>query len=141
MTSPLYGPVAALVALTIVVWAIALARRVGEIRARRIHPQSLARAKDTAQALHDSQAMDNFNNLLQVPPLFYVLCLALAQTGESSLFYLAGAWAYVALRALHSAIQVTYNRVMHRFYVWVLGNLVLFALWGAFAASLVRTAA
>jgi hypothetical protein len=135
MSSLFHGPMIGLIALTIAVWALAVFRRIAEIGARRIPVQSLATAKDTAQALQDSQAMDNFNNLLQVPVLFYVLCLALAQAGATGWFYVAGAWAYVVLRVLHSAIQITRNRVMHRFYVWMLGNLVLFTLWGVFAVS------
>lgn len=139
MDAPFFAPLLAMIALTTAVWALALARRVAEIRARRIHPQALAKAKDTANALHDSQAMDNFNNLLQMPVLFYVLCLALTQAGETGWLFLAGAWTYVALRVLHSAIQITYNRVLHRFYVWTLGNLVLFALWGGFGVSVFLT--
>lgn len=134
MTSPFHGPLVALVALVAFIWALAVLRRVGEIRARRVRVQSLARARDAATALDDTRAMDNFNNLLQAPLLFCLLCLAFAQVGENAPVLVAGAWLYVLLRALHSAIQVTYNRVMHRFQAWMLGNLLLFALWGAFAA-------
>lgn len=38
------------------------------------------------------------------------------------------AWAYVALRIIHSLVQVTVNRVMARFLIFALGSLVLFAL-------------
>lgn len=133
MTSPLYGPIATLVALTVAVWALAVTRRVREIRRRRLPLQTFARASDTANALQDSRAMDNFNNLLQVPLLFYVLCVMLAQSGEVGELYLAGAWAFVGLRLLHSAIQVTCNRVLYRFYAWVLGCLLLFGMWCNFA--------
>ena len=36
------------------------------------------------------------------------------------------AWLYVALRYAHSAIHCTYNRVMHRFAVFIASMLVLF---------------
>ena len=39
------------------------------------------------------------------------------------------AWIFVALRVLHSAIHCSYNKVMHRFYAYVAGGMVLFALW------------
>jgi hypothetical protein len=139
MHAPFYAPLLTLMALTALVWALALLRRVTEIRTRRIPVQALARAKDTASALQDSQAMDNFNNLLQMPLLFYVLCLVLTQAGETGGVWVGGAWAYVVLRVLHSAVQITYNRVMHRFYVWTLSNLVLFALWAGFAARVLQT--
>ena len=43
------------------------------------------------------------------------------------------AWTYVGLRALHSLIQCTYNRVMHRFIVYALSSLTLLALWAYLA--------
>ncbi len=39
------------------------------------------------------------------------------------------------LRALHSLIHVTYNRVMHRFLVYVSSTVLLFGMWIAFAAE------
>lgn len=137
MSSPFYAPLAAIITLIAVVWCIAVMRRVREVRERRIPLQSLARARDTAATLNDTQAIDNFNNLLQVPPLFCVLCLALAQVGESGIPLIAGAWLYVALRVTHSTIQLTHNRVIQRFYAWTMSNLVLFALWGTFAIKYV----
>jgi hypothetical protein len=81
MNNVLYLPMLGLVTLTVVVWGMAVYRRVREIRVRRIPLQSLAQARQVAVAFEDVQAMDNFNNLLQVPVLFYVLCLAVAQSG------------------------------------------------------------
>lgn len=136
MQAAIMGPVVAMVTITAMVWVLAVGKRVGEIRARRIPVQSLARARDTANALQDSQAMDNFNNLLQMPVLFYVLCLAVQVTAPAADGFLYAAWLYVALRAAHSLIQVTYNRVLHRFYVWTAGNVLLFGLWVWFAVGL-----
>jgi hypothetical protein len=63
-----------------------------------------------------------------------VLCIALVANGGSTPGFVTAAWAYVALRSLHSLIHVTYNRVMHRFLVYVASTLLLFAMWGAFLA-------
>jgi len=43
----------------------------------------------------------------------------------------------VALRAVHSFVHVTYNRVMHRFVVYIAGGVLLFAAWARFGWSLV----
>jgi hypothetical protein len=61
-----------------------------------------------------------------------VLCIALAANGGSTPGFVAAAWAYVGLRALHSLIHVTYNRVVHRFLVYVASTLLLFGMWIAF---------
>jgi hypothetical protein len=119
------------------VWVRLYYDRIGEMRSRRIRAQALATSRD-GQALQRISAADNFRNLFEVPVLFYALCIALAATGTATTFFVAGAWAYVALRALHSFIHVTYNRVMHRFTVYVLSTVLLFAMWGVFGVQTIR---
>ena len=136
MTEPIWLPCAAMVGLTALVWLKLYADRLGEMRARRIDPQALALARATAGDLERTAAADNFRNLFEVPVLFYLLCVALALTGGSAPGYVAAAWAYVALRAVHSLIHVTYNRVVHRFLVYVASTLLLFGMWAAFIARI-----
>ena len=106
----------------------------GEMRARRIDAQELATVRAAAGRLERPEAADNIRNLFEVPVLFYLLCIALVLNGGSTPGFVTAAWAYVALRSLHSLIHVTYNRVMHRFLVYVASTLLLFAMWGAFLA-------
>ncbi|MDO8332178.1 MAG: MAPEG family protein [Fluviicoccus sp.] len=131
MNTPMLAPMTALVAWTAVIWLIAVRHRVAEIRLQRLRVQALARAKDVAALLQDTAAMDNFNNLLQMPVLFYAVCLAATQIRADSLAMTGLAWGYVLLRVLHSAIQLGENRVMRRFPVWMASNILLFALWGS----------
>jgi hypothetical protein len=129
---PIWLPCSAQVALTALVWVKLYADRLGEMRARRIDPQAVATARAAADRLERTAAADNFRNLFEVPVLFYVLCVALAVTGGSTPGFVAVAWGYVGLRALHSLIHVTYNRVVHRFLVYVASTIVLFGMWIAF---------
>jgi hypothetical protein len=135
MTDPVWLPCAAMVGLTAAVWVKLYADRLGEMRAKRIDPQALASARATAQ-LERPQAAENFRNLFEVPVLFYVLCAALVLTGGSTPGFVTAAWAYVALRIVHSLIHVTYNRVTHRFLVYVASTLLLFGMWAAFVARI-----
>lgn len=129
-------PILALVLLTAIVWVLLYLVRVREMRARRIHPQAMAtRAKGTA-ALQDTAASDNFMNLFEMPVLFYVLGILLYATDMADWIDVVLAWSYVALRYGHTLIHVTYNRVMHRFPVYLLSGLVLWVMWGRFAAQL-----
>ena len=137
MTDPIWAPCAAMVGLTAVVWVKLYADRLGEMRARGIDPQSIATSRTAADQLARTQAADNFRNLFEVPVLFYVLCAALALTGGSTQGFVTGAWAYVALRALHSLIHVTYNRVVHRFLAYIASTLLLFGMWIALLPRLV----
>jgi hypothetical protein len=131
VTDPIWYPCGAMAGLTALVWLKLYADRLGEMRRKRIDPQSLASARATA-GLERTQAAENFRNLFEVPVLFYVLCIAVAANGGSTPGLLAAAWAYVALRVLHSLIHVTYNRVTHRFLVYVASTLLLFGMWAAF---------
>lgn len=78
----------------------------------------------------------NLQNLLEVPLLFYLLCLIGYLTRQVDALALALAWSYVGLRVLHSLVHLTYNRVMHRFLVFAASNLILLILWGRLLLAL-----
>ena len=137
MQTAIILPAIALVLLTAIVWVRLYVDRIGEIRQRRIDPQSLATSASAGQALQRVQASDNFKNLFEVPVLFYALCAVLASAQHVSAFFVIGAWVYVALRCIHSFIHLTYNRVMHRFTVYVVSTLVLFILWAVLGIQVV----
>jgi hypothetical protein len=73
----------------------------------------------------------NYMNLLEAPVLFYVACLLLYVSATSSAYAIYLTWAYVALRVLHSAIHLSYNKVLHRTLAFGASNAVLIALWVA----------
>jgi hypothetical protein len=136
MIDPIWLPCAAMVGLTALVWVKLYWDRIGEMRARRIDAQELATVRAAAGKLERPEAAENFRNLFEVPVLFYLLCVALVLTGGSTRAFVTAAWTYVALRALHSLIHVTYNRVMHRFLAYVASTLLLFGMWIAFIARI-----
>jgi hypothetical protein len=81
----------------------------------------------------------NYMNLLELPMLFYVVCVLNYVTSPTvSMLTLVLAWLYVALRATHSAIHLTYNNVMHRLIAFATSNVVLGALWIVFFAQVLR---
>lgn len=135
---PIWLPVAGMVFVTALVWIKLYADRIGEMRAKRIGAQDLATVRDAAARLQNTRAAENFRNLFEVPVLFYAFCIALAVTGGSTPGFLAAAWAYVGLRALHSLIHVTYNRVMHRFLIYVSSTVLLFGMWVAFVLRILQ---
>ena len=136
LAHPLVLPLLAMVGLTLLVWVRLYWVRLPEMRRAKIDPQRLAGSADK-HLLKDTRASDNFINLFEVPVLFYVLVLATIQAGvhDAALFGLA--WAFVGFRGLHSLIQCSYNRVVHRFIAYVLATLALFAYLGRLAWVLV----
>ena len=138
MRNAIFWPLIAQVALVAIVAVRMYVVRVGEIRAQHVDPQSLATSRIAAQALQNVAAADNFRNLFEVPVLFFAVCAALAITDSVTPLQLVLAWLYVGLRAVHSFIHVTYNRVMHRFSVYVASTICAFLMWGLFAFALWR---
>lgn len=132
-------PCLAMVALTAVVWLRLYFERVGEMRSRGIAAQAIASSREAAKKLHNTNAADNFSNLFEIPMLFYVLCILAFAANAVTPLLVAGGWAFVILRAIHSFIHCTYNQVMHRFTVYLISTLILFALWGVFAIKILQT--
>lgn len=129
-------PPTVLAFLTGFVWLRLGSDRLGELRARRIHPQQVATSKQMSESLQDVQSADHFRNLFEVPVLFYTLCGFLAITRLTTLFLLACAWGYVVLRAAHTYVHLTSNKVVRRFQVFVASTIVLYVMWGIFAVRL-----
>lgn len=71
----------------------------------------------------------NYMNLLELPVLFYVICLIAYVSQTASPTALVLAWLYVVLRLVHTGVHLSYNHVMHRFAVFAASNGVLIALW------------
>lgn len=94
-----------------------------------VAPREYALGDSSQVPLPVQLANRNYMNLLELPLLFYIICLLAYVTGSVSGLLVLLAWSYVLLRVVHSVIHVTYNQVMHRFLVFVLSNLVLTALW------------
>ena len=128
-TRLMFVPALAMAALTFVVWWRMYFVRIGQMKRERIHPQAVATSAQAAARLTDSCAADNFRNLFELPVLFYVALVAAAMTGQVTVTTLSLAWLFVLLRIAHSAIQCTYNKVMHRFCAYLAGGMALWALW------------
>ena len=71
---------------------------------------------------------DNYNHLMEQPTLFYATALTLALLEQGEGLNLGLAWAYVALRVIHSVIQAQFNAIPVRFAVFMVASLVLLAL-------------
>ncbi len=70
-----------------------------------------------------------FHNQLELPLLFYsVVAFALiAGAADGTMFALA--WIFAISRLVHAAIHTTYNKIEHRFLVYLFGSMVVLAMW------------
>lgn len=126
----MFLPICAQAFLTFVVWFFMYYERIGTMLKKRIKTQDLADGDYGAKVLKDVvNSSDNLENLFEVPMLFFAVCLTIQVAGITDLIYVKMGCTYVALRALHSFIHCTYNRVMHRFLAYATSTLVLLAMW------------
>jgi hypothetical protein len=132
-------PPTALAFLTGFVWLRLGSDRLGELRSRRIHPQQVATSRQMGETLQNVQSADHFRNLFEVPVLFYAVCGFIAITRLTTLLLLACAWGYVVLRAAHTYVHLTHNKVVRRFQLFVASTIVLYVMWGIFAVRLMMS--
>ena len=123
-------PVITLIAWTMLVWLWMYATRIPAMTEAAINPDD-ARHPGTYGHLLPSNVRavaDNYNHLHEQPTVFYALMFFAALTGGADQTALYLAWGYVALRVLHSLVQILVSKVIPRFAVFALGSLVLIVL-------------
>ena len=125
-------PVVALAAWTMVMWFWLYGTRIPALSAAKVDPDDLVH--DTTKGLDQilppqvQWKAHNYNHLHEAPTVFYAVAIVLAIIGEGDGLNAQIAWAYVALRVVHSLIQATINKVQLRFMVFALSSIVLMAL-------------
>jgi hypothetical protein len=129
MTTAIFYPVSALVLLTFLVLVQIPLRRFRAGFARRVSYGDFRYGESSTVPGDVSLPNRNYMNLLELPVLFYVLCLSLYATAHVTPAMVWLAWAYVALRVVHSIVHLTYNDVRHRGLAFAASNIVLVILW------------
>jgi hypothetical protein len=128
----IFAPVGALAFLTFGVLILIPIRRFRAGAAGQIVADDFKFGESAAVPGHVAIPNRAMMNLLELPMLFYVGSLMFFVTEKADGVVLAVAWAYVALRAVHSAIHLTYNNVRHRLIPYALSNAVLITYWVLF---------
>ncbi len=126
LTHSLLTPMLALVVWTLVMTVWMYATRIPAIQRAGIRPND-AREPTALDPLPLGvrQIGYNLNNLMEQPTVFYALAAYTYLAGQQNTVNLVLAWAYVAIRVVHSLVQATVNIVLVRFSVFALGTLVL----------------
>ncbi len=129
MDKAIFLPVAALAALTLVVAMLLLRARFRAGYRREVNLGDFRYGESERVPARARLPSRNLSNLFEFPVLFYVACVISFVTGSVDAAGLALAWAYVACRALHSLIHLTYNNVVHRLAAFAASNVVLLVIW------------
>ena len=90
-------------------------------------PQDAAHTKDLKGTLPAwvERIGDNYNHLFEQPVAFYVVTLGIALINSVDPLMMQLAWAFVILRIIHSLVQLTFNLVLVRFMLFLIGWLII----------------
>ena len=122
-------PMFAMVVLTAIVGGMTAYIRISSAYSGKVNPKyfRLMANYDIPESV--AKFGRNFNNLFEVPTLFYAACLAYIALNLTSSLFLLLAWLFVALRVVHSLIHLTYNNPLHRFLPFFLSLLCVLSMW------------
>ncbi|MDH3444376.1 MAG: MAPEG family protein [Deltaproteobacteria bacterium] len=126
----LFYPMLALFIWTFLIMLRNMQVRLGAVLKRQLTNEyfELFRGGDPSETI--LKAQNHLRNLTEVPPLFYIVGLAVMVAGKTDSLFVILAWSYVALRVGHGMVHLTFNKVPPRFAFFILSNLVLLAMWG-----------
>jgi hypothetical protein len=132
----IFTPFVGMMLLTLVVWVVMFKRRIAAIRTLGLNPQTRADLElFPAPAVN---ASNNFQNLFELPVVFYAVVLALVQTGQVDSIHVICAFGFVAFRVVHSTIHCTYNHIMQRFSVYTVASVFLWTMVVRLAIAVVK---
>src|SRR5689334_2649815 len=100
------APVFAMVLLQLIVTILMISARVGIINRDKVKINKFPTRSDAVALFAPVEKYaNNFQNLLELPILFYVLTILICLTNSVSPFFQNCAWVFVFFRYCHSAIQ------------------------------------
>ena len=122
-------PMAAMAALTFIALSLVPMFRAGDVTAGRLgtHDFKMGESERVPEATRLYNR--NYMNLLELPVLFYVVCLIIYVTGTTGLVKVSLAWAFVGFRALHTLVHLTINQVLVRLTFFSAAAFTLMLLW------------
>ncbi len=122
------APVFAQVALTFALLLRMGMARTQAVRAGRVKLRDIALGQPNwPDAI--TQVGRAFHNQLETPQLFYAWAAFAMLTHKTDLLMLALAWVYVLTRLAHAYVHLTTNYVPTRFTAFLLGFILLAAMW------------
>lgn len=122
----------AMVLLTLTTGMLALRARIASVRTRQIDIGFFR----LMQARIDQSVPERvvattrcFNNMFEVPALFYAVGILAIATDRATPFTVVAAWLFVGCRAAQAWIHLTGNAIRARMIAFLLGIVLVLALW------------
>lgn len=125
----IFAPMGAMAALTFAVLGLIPIARFRAVFAGKVGAADFKLGESPAVPPEVALPNRNYMNLLELPTLFFPVCLMFFVAHRVSGAVMWVAWAFVVLRLAHTLIHVTYNNVFHRLTAFAAANVALTVLW------------
>jgi hypothetical protein len=112
--------------------------RFGAVQRREMDPRFYRTYDEGQEPAHMRVVTRHFINLFEMPVLFYVAVILTYVTDQVTYWMVGCAWAYVAVRYLHSWVHLGSNDVLTRFRIYGASALVLAVMWTTLLVQLLR---
>lgn len=122
-------PMVMMVVLTFIVGLITARTRFASVRSGDVKLRyfKLMQGQDVPERV--TVTSRSFNNMFEVPVLFYVACTLYISLGVAGPAGPVLAWSFVVLRYVHAAIHLTYNGFLHRMVFFWASFVCVLLLW------------
>jgi hypothetical protein len=124
-------PVYVQVALTFILLLWMGSSRLGSLRAGEVKVKDVALGERNWPS-RILQVQNAYHNQFELPVLFYVLVTLAQFTRKADMLFVVMSWMFVTSRLVHAAIHTTSNKMALRFQAFVVGVLILAAMWVIF---------
>jgi hypothetical protein len=134
ISTAIFWPVIAQVALIHAIYFLMLRRRYSAVRAGTAKPSDFW--IPAIEPEPSATVARSLINQFELPVLFFLVCVLLHLTAGVNYVVLAIAWLFVLSRYAHAYVHVTSNRLRIRQRLFVVGFVFNFSLWLLFAIHL-----
>jgi hypothetical protein len=125
-------PVFVLVALTFGLLMWMGRSRIGLIKAGEVKVKDVALGERNWPT-RTQQIANSYHSQFELPVLFYAIVALAIITKKADLVFVVLSWMFVVTRLVHAFIHTTSNRISMRFMAFLVGVIILMAMWIVFA--------
>ncbi len=122
-------PLVAMVVLTVTVSVYLLKCRYRAVLENGLNPRYFKENRGGKLPSYLVQVTQHYENLFEMPMLFYVVCILLFITHNVDIASVVLAWGYFASRVIHAYIHIGTNKLLQRRNIFLVSSLLLLALW------------
>jgi len=134
--SAIIYPAATLVCWTMIISLLLVTIRFRLVRSAQVNPGYFKLNRGSKMPDYHTRLEQHYSNLFEFPILFYAVVATLLASNMVDNNFILMAWAYVALRLIHTLVHTTYNNVIHRLLVFGASCFLVVGMWIRLATML-----